>query len=263
METRDLKPILEALIFASEEAISSNSLTLVLGEAGVEKSQVEAALQELAQDYNDNAEKGLLLREVGGAYQFVTKPVAASWIQKLNVAKPKSLTQPSLETLAIIAYRQPLVRAEVEAIRGVDSGGVLKTLLERGLIKILGRRDEVGQPLIYGTTPAFLELFHLQNLEELPSLKEIEQMIEDQNTKGESAETEGSTTSEAQWEVEGVSESSSLDFLGEVGDEGEALADLENKMKELKTLEKELFPKEEGAEESPAPVSETLPEPEV
>ncbi|MDO8527935.1 MAG: SMC-Scp complex subunit ScpB [Deltaproteobacteria bacterium] len=258
METNELKPILEAMIFASEEPLTVNAMTLVLSEAGVEKDQVKAALEELVRDLNDNAEKGLLLREVGGGFQMVTKPTMASWVQKLNVAKPRSLSQASLETLAIIAYRQPLIRSEVEAIRGVDSGGVLKTLLERGLIKILGRKEDVGQPLIYGTTAAFLELFHINHLEELPSMKEIEELVESQNQLSQSDIAEEGTETELVWteSAVGIAEGEAgLSLIAEEGDESGALADLENSLKELKALEKEMFPKEvsaEGVTEQPA-----------
>ncbi|OGQ05409.1 MAG: SMC-Scp complex subunit ScpB [Deltaproteobacteria bacterium RIFCSPLOWO2_01_44_7] len=263
MEIKELKPILESLIFASEDPLSASGLTLILQEAGVDKDQVELALKELAQEYNENEWRGLLLREVGGGYQFVTKPTFANWLQKLNVSKPKSLTQASLETLAIVAYRQPLVRSELEAIRGVDSGAVLKTLLERGFIKILGRREEAGQPLIYGTTQAFLELFHLNNLEELPSMKEIEQLVDNQQTETKSDEVE--TTTEEDWVDGGIQDVSSLSFVeGGTGDDTQALADLEDSIKELRQLEKEIFPKEEASEGQPqTPVADETKEPEL
>ena len=157
MEKTELKSILEALIFASEEPLGLTTMIAVLEERGGTKASIKEALAELTQDYQADAGRGFFLRELDGAYQFVTKPAFAEFVQKLDVTKPKSLSQASLETLSIIAYRQPVVRSEIEQIRGVDSGGVLKTLLERGWIKIVGRREEAGQPLIYGTTPAFLE----------------------------------------------------------------------------------------------------------
>ncbi|MBI4125517.1 MAG: SMC-Scp complex subunit ScpB, partial [Deltaproteobacteria bacterium] len=137
METRELKPILESLIFAAEEPVGLAALSGILEDQGVGKNEIHSALTELMSDYNDNETKGLMLREVGDAWQFVTKPVAASFVEKLNVSKPKTLSQAALETISIIAYRQPVVRSEIEQIRGVDSGGVLKTLLERGYIKIV------------------------------------------------------------------------------------------------------------------------------
>lgn len=241
MEKNELKPILEALIFASEDPITVSGLSLLLQEAGVEKGEVDAALQELKQDYNDNPAKGLFLREVAGGYQFITKPDLANWVLKLNVSKPRSLSQAALETLAVIAYRQPAVRSELEQIRGVDSGGVLKTLLERGLIKIMGRREEAGQPLIYGTTPAFLELFHLNNLSELPSMKEIEQLVENQQQTA--IQEELPETFETDFVDQPLAQ-----FSGEEAiNEEEALVDLEARLTNLKKLEKEMFPKEEAA----------------
>ncbi|OGQ47157.1 MAG: SMC-Scp complex subunit ScpB [Deltaproteobacteria bacterium RIFCSPLOWO2_02_FULL_46_8] len=240
MEKQELKPILEALIFASEDPITISGLCLLLQETGVEKGEVDVALQELKQDYNDNPARGLFLREVGGGYQFITKPDLANWVLKLNVSKPRSLSQAALETLAVIAYRQPAVRSELEQIRGVDSGGVLKTLLERGLIKIMGRREEAGQPLIYGTTPAFLELFHLNNLSELPSMKEIEQLVENQQT---AVQGELPITEETDFVDQPLAQ-----FSGEESiNEEEALVDLETRLTNLKKLEKEMFPKEEAA----------------
>lgn len=250
MTSINLKQILEALIFAAEEPLSLATLAALVEELGADRNAVREALDELAKEYNEGA-KGLMLREVGGAYQFVTRPEVANWVAKLDAAKPKLLSQAALETLAIVAYRQPLVRSEVEAIRGVDTGGVLKTLLERGLIKILGRREEAGQPLIYGTTPAFLELFHLKNLEELPSMRDIEQLVEGQNA--------GQQTVAVAEEVEDfpVEESPLISSEG-LGEEDEAIQDLETSLKDLRKLEKEVFPKEEQTppEGNPQPVSE-------
>ncbi len=260
MESNELKPIVEAMIFASEEPLSLNAILLVFQETGIEKKKIQEALESLTQDYQNDAAKGLLLRAVDGAYQFVTKPSVATWVQKLNLSKPKSLSQAALETLAMVAYRQPIIRSEIETIRGVDSGGVLKTLLERGLIKIMGRKEEAGQPLIYGTTLAFLELFHLKNLEELPSMKEIEQMVEEQQKSGEAVSDQPLTdVDESAWPTEEILEGAApLDLIGNA-DEGDALNDLEENLKSLRQLEKEIFPKEQTAaatetapEESPA-----------
>jgi segregation and condensation protein B len=117
--------------------------------------------------------KGLELVEVAGGYQFRTKPQWAEYIHRLKKKKPVKLSQSALETLAIIAYRQPVIRPEIEEIRGVDSGWVVRTLLEKGLIRMMGRKDLPGRPIVYGTTKAFLELFSLSSLTDLPTLKEI------------------------------------------------------------------------------------------
>lgn len=244
MEKSQLKPILESLVFASEEPLGLATIAAVLEQQGVEKNEIKETLAEMTQEYQADAGKGFFLREVGGAWQFVTKPAFAEFLQKLDVEKPKSLSQASLETLSIIAYRQPVVRSDVEQIRGVDSGGVLKTLLERGWIKIVGRREEAGQPLIYGTTPAFLELFHLTSLEELPSMKEIEQIVEEeQKSKTASLDAPAETVeiSDRQLSDE-VMERETAVFDANLPADDEALADLENSLKDLRKIEKDIFP---------------------
>lgn len=252
MESAKLKSILESLIFASAEPLSIAVLATLLETTGVGRSEVKQALQELTDDYKNNETKGLLLREVGGGYQFVTKPELGEWVQKLHCEKPKSLSQAALETLAILAYRQPIVRSELEAIRGVDSGGVLKTLLERGFIKILGRREEAGQPLIYGTTEAFLELFHLRGLEELPSMKEIEELVQGEAASREGGIREGEEPTAAAWDSP---EEGPLPLTEEEQrEENQAISDLESGLKDLRKLGREVFPKaksEEAATASP------------
>lgn len=265
MEKSQLKPILESLIFASDEPLGLTTMAAVLEQEGVGKSEIKEALSEMMQEYQTDAGKGFFLREVGGAWQFVTKPAFAEFLQKLDVEKPKSLSQASLETLAIIAYRQPAVRSDVEQIRGVDSGGVLKTLLERGWIKIVGRREEAGQPLVYGTTSAFLELFHLTHLEELPSMKEIEQIVEEEqkaktaplDVPAETAEISDRPVSDEAMERE------TAVFDANLPADDEALADLESSLKDLRKIEKEIFPQnpqENKAEGLPEGEPGTLPQ---
>lgn len=251
MDKAKLKSILEALIFASEEPLSLNGMNVILSDLNLERAEVKGAVDELLSDYNNSEGRGLQLREVQSGYQFVTKESVAGWVSKLDVAKPRSLSQPSLETLAIIAYRQPVIRAEIENIRGVDSGGVLKTLLERGLIRILGRREEAGQPLIYGTTPAFLELFHLNTLEDLPSMREIEELVANHQRpktgEGDSIlETDDFTPSD-----ETVLEMSKAEFA----EDEKALEELESHIKEARHLEREIFPKVMETESSAEDVS--------
>lgn len=171
----DLKPIIETLIFISEEPITVGTLMQILGD--VSEEGVRNAIDQIRQKF-DSPDSGLALVEVAGGWQFRTKPEYKDWIEKLNLPRPTRLSQAALETLAIIGYRQPIARSEIENIRGVDSDGVLKTLLERGLIRIIGRRDEPGRPLIYGTTPEFMKLFGLKHLSELPALKEYERLVE-------------------------------------------------------------------------------------
>lgn len=170
MNTDEIKTIVESLIFVSENALSIDEVKKVL--EGEDKSRLKQVLDELVSEYSQ-MNRSFSLQEVAGGYQFRTKPEFASWIKKLSRTRPSRLTQPALETLAIIAYKQPILRSEVERIRGVDVGGVISTLLLRKLIKILGRKDAPGRPLVYGTTQEFLEAFGLKGLSELPTLKEL------------------------------------------------------------------------------------------
>ena len=119
-----------------------------------------------------------MLREIAGGYQFRTRPDLAVWIAKMKAGRPAALTAAALETLAVVAYRQPVVKAEVDRLRGVDAGRPLRTLLERRLIRILGRKDVPGKPMIYGTTKKFLEVFGLKDLSELPTLGELKDLTE-------------------------------------------------------------------------------------
>jgi len=130
-------------------------------------------LSEMMEDYR-RADRGFLLTEVAEGFQFRTRPEHSAWIKKLKKVKTTALSQPALETLAIVAYRQPVVRMDIEKVRGVDSGGVLHTLLEKKLIKIIGKKDVPGKPLVYGTSRKFLEVFGLKDLSELPTLKDLE-----------------------------------------------------------------------------------------
>lgn len=171
MNEIDLKPILESLFFVSHTPLKLKALQEMLPEWSEE--DILSGIHRIQKEYEEDS-RGIELVEVAGGYQFRTKPKWASWISRLKKVKPVKLSQSALETLAIIAYQQPIIRARIEEIRGVDSGWVLRTLLEKGLIKIVGRKDIPGRPLVYGTTQAFLELFNLKSLSDLPTLKEIQ-----------------------------------------------------------------------------------------
>lgn len=172
MEDREAKSIIEAVLFIAGESISLDSLRNILE---IDRTEVERLVKELIHDYTIN-NNGLLVVEVAGGVQMVTNPVCSPWVKKLlSTAVPAKLSQPSLETLAIIAYKQPIIKAEIEAIRGVNSDGVVKTLLERKMVKILGRKEVPGRPLMYGTTREFLQYFGLKDLSELPTLKEFQE----------------------------------------------------------------------------------------
>ena len=171
MEDGQLKTIIESLIFASEAPLSVDRIKEVLSE--VEKKEIRRLISELIEEY-ERGPRPFAIVEVADGLQFRTRPEYAEWIKKLKKIKPAGMSQPSLETLAIIAYKQPAVRADIERIRGVDSGGVLRTLLDRKLIKILGKKDIPGKPLVYGTSKKFLEIFGLRDLSSLPTLKDLD-----------------------------------------------------------------------------------------
>jgi segregation and condensation protein B len=140
-----------------------------------EKKEIKNALEELSSEY-ENRKGGFFLREVAGGYQIRTRPEYREWIKRLIQAKPMRLSKAALETLAIIAYKQPIIRNDIEHIRGVNCGGILRMLLERKLVRVLGRKAIPGRPLVYATTKQFLEVFELKNLEDLPTPKEISEL---------------------------------------------------------------------------------------
>ena len=173
MEDKEIKSILEAIFFIAGEPLSIDTLKGILE---IDSTEIEQLVKELVADYTIK-NTGLLVAEVAGGVQMVTNPACAPWVKKLlSTAVPAKLSKPSLETLAIIAYKQPIIKAEIEAIRGVNSDGVVKTLLDRRLIKILGRKEVPGRPLMYGTTKEFLQYFGLKDLSELPTLKEFQEV---------------------------------------------------------------------------------------
>jgi segregation and condensation protein B len=167
----EIKPILEALIFVSPTPLSLKKILEVLGE-GFPKKDIEAALTQLQAEY-ETPERGLYLQEVAEGFQFRTKPRNSEWIKLLKKISPSRLSKAALDTLAIIAYKQPVTRGDMEHLRGVEVDGIVRTLLEKNLIRILGRKEIPGRPILYGTTQRFLELFELKDLSSLPSLEEI------------------------------------------------------------------------------------------
>src|SRR3989338_5954178 len=172
MDRAEAKRIVEALIFVGEKPVSIDTLKDIVGE--IEPAVVRALIEELNAEYASSA-RSFQIKEIAGGFQMMTDPVYSKWIASLYKRPPDKLTGPSLETLAIIAYRQPLTRSEIEAIRGVNVDGVLHTLEERGLIMSRGRLEAAGRPILYGTTTEFLHHFGLKSLEELPKLKEFQE----------------------------------------------------------------------------------------
>ena len=179
VEEERLKAILESLLFAAGGPVALAQLVSVLDP--VPRDTIRLALADLASSYTASG-RGIVLEEVANGYQLRTAKEHAFYVRKLLAAKPPRLSRPLLETLAIIAYRQPVTRPEIEQLRGVDCGGVIDTLLERRLIKIDGRKDAPGRPLMYATTPEFLEVFSLKDLANLPDLEEF-RAIEEQRTE--------------------------------------------------------------------------------
>ncbi|HET8579451.1 MAG TPA: SMC-Scp complex subunit ScpB [Nitrospiraceae bacterium] len=176
LDERAVKGILEALLFVCDEPLSVDRLVAVLGK--MSKAEVIEALRRLQEDFSQEG-RGLQLVELAGGFRIVTRPDVAYWVKRLDKVKsaPK-LSRSALESLAIIAYKQPIVRAEIEEIRGVETSSVLRTLLERKLVRMMGRKDVPGRPILYGTTKYFLEHFGLRDLSELPPLREFKELGE-------------------------------------------------------------------------------------
>jgi segregation and condensation protein B len=173
MEPRELGPLLEALLFVAAEPLSAGTLLRTLNDGNLTAQDVRNALDRLAEEY-DAQGRGFQLVQLGGGYQIVTREVYAPWIKTFLAARQKvRLSRAALETIAVIAYKQPITRLEIERVRGVDAGGVLSTLLERGLVQIKGRDPGPGRPLLYGTTQSFLDYFGLTRLTDLPNMDEI------------------------------------------------------------------------------------------
>lgn len=165
----NLKQLIEAFIFSADTPLTLDRLCTLLAR---NRSDIRSVLEVLQQEYSDS-ERGFYLANVAGGYQFRTHAELAPFLRKLRKDRATKFSQAAMETLAIIAYRQPVTRAEIEYLRGVDSGGVMKTLLDKNLLRILGKKDVPGRPLMYGTSRYFLELFGLHSLDDLPTLKEF------------------------------------------------------------------------------------------
>ena len=188
----ELKLILEAILFSAQKPLSLKELRDVFSAAvehaegdetarglkKIKESELTPALDELAKDH-EAAQRSYRLACVAGSWQFVTQPEYAPWLKALvgHRLRPPRLSQPALETLAIIAYRQPITRAEMEQVRGVSVDGVMQTLVERGLIEQLGRAEVVGRPMTYGTTSLFLEYFGLRSLDDFPAADELRRIV--------------------------------------------------------------------------------------
>jgi segregation and condensation protein B len=170
-----VRAAVEALLFVAERPLTADEVRRA---TGIEPSRVAKALDELSGQYREGV-CGIVLHEVAGGWQLRSSPHVSEHVRRFLRVKPQRLTRAALETLAIIAYRQPVTRPEIEEIRGVDCGAVVKALLERKLVKILGKKEEPGRPILYGTTREFLEFFALKDLASLPTLREFHELSEE------------------------------------------------------------------------------------
>jgi len=172
MDKEILMRTIEALLFVSNDSLSQEQIKNIIED--VTPDEISGAIEQLKEEYAKTG-RTFQIVEVAGGWQMMTDPSMAKWIRRLYKRSKPRLSAPSLETLAIIAYRQPLARSEIEMIRGVNVDGVIYTLMERGLIKVAGRKDAPGRPILYGTTKEFLQHFGLNSLQELPMLKEFKE----------------------------------------------------------------------------------------
>jgi segregation and condensation protein B len=169
----EIKRVLESLVFVSDAVITAQQLGRAIK---MKAPEVRELLAEITQEYQG---RGIELVEVASGYQFRSAASSAPFVRDLVAQRPVRLTRAQLETLALVAYRQPITRPEIDDVRGVDSGSALKVLLERGLLKILGRKDEPGRPLLYGSAPYFLEFFGMRSMQDLPTLREFTDLTEE------------------------------------------------------------------------------------
>jgi segregation and condensation protein B len=174
---KSLKLIVEAFLYAAEKPLSAREINQFLPDSKL--SDINSALRVLQYEYEAMG-RSFSLKEVADGYQFRSRSEYGQYIMRMLQRAPHKLSRASMETLAIIAYKQPILRQEIERLRGVDVGGILRTLLEKGLVKIMGRKSLPGRPLIYGTTKKFLEVFDLKDIDSLPKLKEIKALGSDQ-----------------------------------------------------------------------------------
>jgi segregation and condensation protein B len=177
-----LASIIESLLFASDRPLTVAELKRLVGER--DGAKINAALEDLRAR---RADTGVNLVQVAGGWHLRTNPENVAWVSRILAGKPPRLSRAMLETLAIVAYRQPITRPEIDEIRGVDCGPVLKTLLERNLVRMIGKKEEVGRPILYGTTPEFLRTFSLRDLTELPTLREFHELGEAEKAKVDAA----------------------------------------------------------------------------
>jgi len=245
---------IEALLFVSRAPLTSVALADLVG---CDQAVLREAMARLTDRYAEGR-SGIVLAEVAGGYQLRSAESEKQRVRRLLGIKPQRLTRAAMETLALVAYRQPTTRPEIEAVRGVDCGAVLKALLERGMLRILGKKEEPGRPLLYGTTKEFLALFGLNTLSALPTLREFRELSEENRNV-----VERETTGEPQPpSLRELADDSLTSHLQELDADGErALADLEAAMAEAEARSKLVTvldqPSEEAANEASGGASES------
>ena len=186
---KSLKLIIEALLFAADKPLPARDIHAILSDVKI--ADIKSALRVLTYEYEAQG-RSFSLKEVADGYQFRSRSDYGPYILKMLQTSPTRLSKAAMETLAIIAYKQPILRQEIERLRGVDVGGILRTLMEKDLIRIMGRKNLPGRPLIYGTTKKFLEVFDLKDIESMPKLKEIK-ALGSEDFQGQSSQEEGSS----------------------------------------------------------------------
>lgn len=176
MTDEEVQSVVESLLFSTEKPMTAAAMKAAFAGSGVKVADIRKALQSLEIEYS-GSHRGVVLEEVAGGYQLRTKPENMKYLRQTQKARPFRLSGPALEVLSIVAYKQPSTKSMVDEIRGVESGHLMRGLLERGIIRFAGKSDLPGRPMLYETTRKFLEIFGLRNINELPSLNEIEQII--------------------------------------------------------------------------------------
>lgn len=206
IDGNELRHIVEAIIFASTEPIPAEKILECIQREGIGKNEIKEAVDELNKEFIEQ-KRAIRIVKIAGGYQFATHPQYDKWVSRLFAQKAeKKLSQSALEVLAIVAYRQPITRSEIEKIRGVNADWTLRSLMEKNLITVVGREEAPGKPLLFGTTKGFLEHFGLFDIGELPKLKEIEDIIREDREFAETLEldfTGASTVTQESTEPQG------------------------------------------------------------
>lgn len=231
----EVVPVLEALLFATTAPMNMKRLQKMTG--NLDEDEITGALNELRERY-EKPNSGLMLMEVAGGYQLATRANVADWVLALHKHRRKNPISPAvMETLAIVAYKQPIVKAEIESIRGVDSGGVMRSLLDAGLVEVVGTKDVIGRPSLYGTSDTFLKTFGLKSLEELPSIVELKEILEKpmKGSEKEKEEAEQETEEEENPDEQVAEESVSEEMVQD--DDSENTEEIATDVSEEETIE--------------------------